>query len=246
MKARQTQGFTIIEVILFLAISALMMVGIIAAVSSTINQRRYTDAVRSAEDYLKGQYGLVTDVRNNRPSTYTCSPSGIASGTSNPGTATCTIVGRYIDVANDGTIKSEPVYARADITGASVTGAANENDMITNMNLVRAPAALATDNVSYKIPWDIRVQAKLAAGGSKVNGFRMLIVQLPTGVVRTFTTITSGAFSIAAIRSNAAVSDVSVCIDPNGLVATKTQEITIKAGATSASAIQHVGESSSC
>lgn len=55
------QGFTIIEVILFVAISAALIVGLLLGVSSAIARQRYNDSVQDLADWLKTQYLAVSN-----------------------------------------------------------------------------------------------------------------------------------------------------------------------------------------
>ena len=53
------QGFTIIEVMLVLAITGLMLVGVIAGTYSSIATQRYNDSVRSFSEFLREIYAEV-------------------------------------------------------------------------------------------------------------------------------------------------------------------------------------------
>ncbi|MBQ1373667.1 prepilin-type N-terminal cleavage/methylation domain-containing protein [Candidatus Saccharibacteria bacterium] len=48
---RRRRGFTLVEVSLFLAITAASFVGIVAGTQSSIFQQRYNDAVQSFVDF---------------------------------------------------------------------------------------------------------------------------------------------------------------------------------------------------
>lgn len=52
-------GFTIIEVMLAVAISALMLIGVIGGVYISINQQRYSDALRDFAEYMRTVYSEV-------------------------------------------------------------------------------------------------------------------------------------------------------------------------------------------
>jgi type II secretory pathway pseudopilin PulG len=56
-------GFTIIEVMLFLAISGFMMLGVFVGTGSSIANQRYKDAVQDAADALKKAYSFVSDTQ---------------------------------------------------------------------------------------------------------------------------------------------------------------------------------------
>ena len=56
-------GFTIIEVMLFLALSGFLLVGILAGTGSSIANQRYKDAVQDAVDALRDAYSFVSDTQ---------------------------------------------------------------------------------------------------------------------------------------------------------------------------------------
>lgn len=53
------KGFTLIEIMMFLAITALLFVGIIGGVQNSVNNQRYTDAVQDFANFLKNIYAEV-------------------------------------------------------------------------------------------------------------------------------------------------------------------------------------------
>lgn len=63
------RGFTIIEVTLVLAISSLIIVGVMMGTSGSIARQRYNDSVNDIVDYLRSTYSEVINVQNYRPTT---------------------------------------------------------------------------------------------------------------------------------------------------------------------------------
>ena len=59
----QRPGFTIIEVMLFLAISGFLLVGILVGTGSSIANQRYKDAVQDAVDAIRNAYSFVADTQ---------------------------------------------------------------------------------------------------------------------------------------------------------------------------------------
>ena len=59
----EQKGFTIIEVMLFLALSGFLLVGILAGTGSSIANQRYKDAVQDAADALRSAYSFVADTQ---------------------------------------------------------------------------------------------------------------------------------------------------------------------------------------
>ena len=126
---RRTSGFTIIEVTLFLAVSGVLTVGLLAAASVSIQRQQYRDAVQSFAGYLRDEYARVISVENDRGmggDDETCPVPGVSSSDSLVrGQSRCVIVGRYINAANNGTeYVSYPIYANPTTT---VTGATDWN-----------------------------------------------------------------------------------------------------------------------
>jgi hypothetical protein len=55
------KGFTVIEVVLFVAISGLLLVGLLFGVTSSIARQRYQDSVQDLADFLKTQFYAVSN-----------------------------------------------------------------------------------------------------------------------------------------------------------------------------------------
>ena len=63
---RNRKGFTIIEVVLFLAISGAVLAAIIAGTASVAAKRRYNDAVSDLAENIRNVYSSTVNVENNR------------------------------------------------------------------------------------------------------------------------------------------------------------------------------------
>ena len=63
-KKEQPQGFTIIEVTLFLALTGLVLAGIIMTFSS-VSRQRYSDSVQNFAEYLRDLYSQTENIQNN-------------------------------------------------------------------------------------------------------------------------------------------------------------------------------------
>ena len=59
----EQKGFTIIEVMLFLALSGFLLMGILAGTGTSIANQRYKDAVQDAVDALRSAYSFVADTQ---------------------------------------------------------------------------------------------------------------------------------------------------------------------------------------
>ncbi|MCA9342346.1 hypothetical protein KC945_02995 [Candidatus Saccharibacteria bacterium] len=239
MNQLRSSGFTIIEVTLFLAISGLLLIGVMAAINTNINQQRYMDAVRSFQDYLQGQYNLVDNVRNNRPD-YACDAvKGMQAGTDVRGTTNCTIIGRFVSLEDNGkTLKSRPIYATKDIV---TTSGNNDEDLLSKLGLTLGSPSLSQDDDESTVSWGANAYI---AGNPNNKNLHMVIVRIPNSTVRTYASTDSTANTISKVIGSS--SDINLCVNPDGMVTTPKQMITIRKDGSNANAIQFVGDSSAC
>lgn len=116
MGTQKTQGFTIIETMLFLAISGVLIVTMIAGVGVSIQIQRYRDAVETFKTQLQDQYSELASVKSDeRMTPWSCGPQGETveggSGAKDRGQSECVLLGRYMTiVASDVTIYSVVGY----------------------------------------------------------------------------------------------------------------------------------------
>ena len=61
MSARTETGFTLVEAMLFLAITGLLTVGILVGSGVAISQQRYRDSVNSLKSFIQDQYSACGD-----------------------------------------------------------------------------------------------------------------------------------------------------------------------------------------
>jgi len=95
MKPLYRDGFTIIETMLFLGITGLLIVGILAGTGNSISIQRYRDSVTSLQSMLQMQYSNVENVSNNSVAAKSCGAK-----TSPRGQSDCVILGRFISTTD--------------------------------------------------------------------------------------------------------------------------------------------------
>ncbi|MBR3233470.1 type II secretion system protein, partial [Candidatus Saccharibacteria bacterium] len=61
---KSRKGFTMIEVILFLAVSSIMLTAFMVTISGRIGNQRYNDATNSFVDFLRSVYSKAINVQN--------------------------------------------------------------------------------------------------------------------------------------------------------------------------------------
>lgn len=62
----EAKGFTIVEVAIVLAVTGLMLVGILGGINVRVAAQRYNDTVQGVEDFLRSVYSEVINVENGR------------------------------------------------------------------------------------------------------------------------------------------------------------------------------------
>lgn len=246
MNTQKMQGFTVIEVVLFLAVSGLLGIGILATASSSVNQERYRDSVRSLHSYLQKQYSSILSVQNDRVGNqFRCSLNGTVIDTTinsgvpqSRGTSDCMIVGKVVDVIGDGSgvVRSQPLFATYDpMRDPSLP--TSDVDALQKSRLVVGPASLSKD--SYELEWQTSVV--MAAGGPQQ--FRLVIVRSPfSGMVRTYAESAASLQPSTTTTVNALVSsgrqmEITACVDPDGLFTGQELGVRVARNAASASAV---------
>lgn len=237
---RQT-GFTVIEVMLFLAVTGLLAIGILVGSGISIGQQRYRDSVNSVKSYIQQQYNEVANVVNGRNKGWTCDSNGtvseVPSGQAR-GTSDCVILGRYITVDATGTklLASNVVGYR--IPGAPV--ATSDVAELANYRLSSSPIESETEEV----PWGAQIVKQKT---TTPQPFSFLILRSPlSGSIFTFTAEGEPA-NLATLVTVANTSNVGhLCLNADaGTFVGKRMEVRVDAQATSQSAVYIPEESDS-
>ena len=146
---KREYGFTIIEVMLVLAISSLMALLLMVGTGVAIQRQQYKDSVQSFANFLTSQYARVVSVENDRTGVAECPITGSDAGPIPRGQSNCVIVGRYLATtgiggASDGRqYEARSVYAAQ--SGGSWIYTLGDVDTIYSVNW-SARTRLSTQN----------------------------------------------------------------------------------------------------
>lgn len=242
MSVTNKAGFTIIETMLFLAITGLLIASMLVGVGTSINVQRYRDSAMSLKSLLQDQYSQITSVNNSRDGSWSCDSAAQTSQTGTKearGQSDCVILGRYITIA-DSDVAIVPV------TGVQPSFVPVGNDIAIlksyNFGISSSGEQKSTLDWGTKIAWP-------ATGSGSRNpttprSIAILIVRSPdSGSVYTFTSndisptndLKSMLVAGASIPGQA---ERTICVDPNGLLITSKLAIFIHSFATNSSAIE--------
>lgn len=99
--AQGDKGFTILEVILFLAVSSALLLVVLTGVNSLAKRQKFTDTVDSLQSHIQRQYDEVISGVNTRT---TGTISGCPGYDTTPGTEeTCLLLGKLLTYQTNGT-----------------------------------------------------------------------------------------------------------------------------------------------
>lgn len=206
MMVRKNHGFTLIELMLFLAISGLMAMGLMIGISNAVNQQRYRDALQSFVNHLHGEYSKVVTIQNTRTDNKAkCTSSGVendaADGRYRGKSEECSIIGRMI-VPDDKAKKLESyvIYATKDVTRPNIT--------LDDLGLIRAPQPETT----YTLEWDTALSA---SGSNSPLFFTILLLRSPqSGLVESYKASGINTNPTEVLGKN---DDFTLCVNPSGL-----------------------------
>jgi type II secretory pathway pseudopilin PulG len=245
MGAKTQTGFTIIEVMLFLAITGMLAAAILVGSGVAIGQQRYRDSVGSLQSYIQQQYNKVTNVTNDRDKAWTCDSNGNVTQVENAsagearGTSDCVVLGRLVTIDATGTnLSSSVVVGYRNPNGAVQTSDIAE--ISANYKLGIAPI----DKDDEAVNWGAQV---VKAKTTTPMPLSILVIRSPlSGAMLTFTKegVQTNPGSMVAIANTSVQRDLCVNADVGSFVG-KRMEIRIEPFASSQSAIQVPTESDS-
>jgi Tfp pilus assembly protein FimT len=234
---KSTVGFTIIETMMFLAITGLLAVGILAGTGAAIAQQRYKDSVNSLQSFMQDQFSKVTNVTNGRDNTWSCNAGVVAqeNGESR-GTGDCVILGRLVSVDNTG-----QQLTASDVVAQHKSGVAEQASDIAELTKSYDIAVSPIDTESSDVAWGATIVQPRTTDPQPTN---ILIVRSPlTGRIMTFVSQSTETNLVTLIKTGFATTPTPLCLEPSDGVGGVRLGVRIGAYAASQSAIQVAPES---
>ncbi len=245
MGAKTQTGFTIIEVMLFLAITGMLAAAILVGSGVAIGQQRYRDSVGSLQSYIQQQYNKTINVTNDRDKAWTCDSNGNVSQVQNAsagearGTSDCVVLGRLVTIDATGTSLSSSVVVGYKNPGA-VAQTSDVAEIAANYKMGVAPI----DRDDQSVNWGAQVVKPKTSTPMPMS---ILIIRSPlSGATLTFTKegVQTNPDSMIDAANLSVRRDLCVNADVGSFVG-KRMEIRIEPFASSQSAIQVPTESES-
>jgi type II secretory pathway pseudopilin PulG len=244
MGIKTQHGFTIIEVMLFLAITGALAIAILAGSGVAIGQQRYRDSVNTFKSLIQEQYNETTNVVNSRSGNSACvnavvqQPPDSVPSPQPRGTSECVVLGRLLTVADNGVdIKTSNVigYRTSDTTPPAAT---DIDELKTNYRLAASPI----DAEDTQIQWGAQV---VKPKTTTLQPLSVMVIRSPlSGSVMTFVKDGVQTDLDGFVASGILTTNKDVCINGDvGSFVGKRQAVRVNAYASSSSAIEIPSES---
>jgi type II secretory pathway pseudopilin PulG len=230
MTTQAARGFTIIEVMLFLAVTGLLTIGVLVGSSRTITQQRYRDSVSSLKSLIQEQYSQTANVVNGDVQNPVCNKRGNTLDLDPRtlrfrGTSECLILGRYLLI--------EPKK----VTAYDVIGLPNsDNEGADDIAALRDYSLTLSENFeAEEIAWDATVVRPRTTTGMTTS---VLVARSPlSGSTLTF--IGDGNQLPSALIDIGNMVQKDLCIDSGGgAITSRRLAVRINARATSPSSVE--------
>ncbi len=192
MGNQKQKGFTIIEVVLFLAISSLLLASMLFGINTSINQQRYKDSVVSLIGLLQEQYTLTANVNSQRNAGWTCdndAPAIAPSEDNSRGTTDCVVVGRLVQIKNGDTATTANIVAYK-VNEELLKTSSSDIQAFTDAVQLAALTDTATENdvSTYTLNWGSKAKVLNRVGDVAGSGAAVTIAILRSPVTGTIST----------------------------------------------------------
>ena len=239
---RVRRGFTLVEVSLFLAITAAVFVGVAVGTQNSIFQQRYNDAVQNFAEFLRGVYSQVTNVQNDGGGRSEQAIYGklVVFGNENGENSiqTYNVIGDVADFENGNILKQ--------LSDVAANIFVSEGEEVKYVGFPE----------NYTPRWASQIQTTAAwDSGYQIFEGALLIVRHPSsGTVYTFVTDNTKVYGAIKGGGDPLVEveyldfsdkkDVDFCVNPNGPDRSSLRrDVRIVAGARNASGVEIISDS---
>lgn len=251
MGTHSKPGFTIIETMLVLAITGILIAGLLVGLGSSISNQRYLDSVSSFKNLLQDQYSQIDNVTNDRDANWTCSsnatPAEASNGGTAPGQSDCVLLGRYLGIVKDQVTMATVVgYPHSDASSSGTVASIRSDYTL----------GISTSSIE-KVPLEWGAQIAWPKQGAESHSpttprsLAILLIRSPeNGTSYTFTSDTVNDIDAvsSATLTGMMIANISttnpgqgartVCLDPSGFAVPEKLGVYINAAASGPGSIE--------
>lgn len=154
MSQQKAQGFTVIEVMIFLSISGLLIMIAFMGTGSSLARAQFKDGMSTIQSFIQQQYSDVQNglnLRTDMVGSLECGPAN-----NDPGTSECLFLGKLITF-NSASGNQIVVYPVVSSTTPTSNDSMSESEILQEYNPVVAKSTGAIDLREYfDMPWQIK------------------------------------------------------------------------------------------
>lgn len=169
-----SHGFTIIEVMIFLAITGILLLMVFIGTGMVASQRRLSDATDGLQAYLQSEYDKVVNGVNVRGTEVACSTDGgsaIRPGASN----NCLLLGRLVVIKNTTTLESFDIISTQKLPDAYSGLGVADLTKLQNVGI----AAYGSGSEQYELKWGAEVSNASRTGSPRPQVNAIAFVRIP-------------------------------------------------------------------
>lgn len=163
-----SRGFTVIEVMIFLAISGMLLIGALMASARLFANTRFQDGMLNFESQLQRQYEQAWSGVNPRLNGG-CNNSTVTGGSDTPGTTDCLLLGKVVVFEPN----SSNTYVFK-VVGTEPALPPSSSLPLSQILASYDPQSVPSSQELYDVPWGIYFQAGRRSDNAPVNAIAFL------------------------------------------------------------------------
>lgn len=229
MRVTTQLGFTIIETMLFLAVTGLLTIGVLVGASTAISAQRYKDAVATLQSDIQQQYEDAVSIKNGREGAST-----IPTCTGDRGQTDCVLMGKLMTISSSGAIVQYSVFGREPGT---LAGSPTEYQVMQAYN----PTVISSSSQPGAMEWGTGIAWPVSGAEASPSDrdIGILVLRSPnSGAVFTFTRDSVDTTNLSTMVNASARGKRTLCISTTGWVVGEKMAISIAPNASTAGAIE--------
>jgi type II secretory pathway pseudopilin PulG len=223
MRTQTRSGFTIIEVMLFLAITGALTVALLVGSGAAIQRQRYRDSVNTFKGLIQEQYSQIANVVNSDLEHKACTEDGttlhLNGSPQARGTSNCLIIGRFLLI--------EPKAVTAyNLIGLPPDVDATDDD--DNTVLRSYTIGYEGEPEKYEVAWGARI---VKPNSNDEVTASVLIVRSPrSGSILTYVADGDHLSSISEMITDDNTKQKDFCVDPDEELSLARHRLAVRIG----------------
>lgn len=251
MSTQKTTGFTIVEVVLFLAITSVLIVTLLGGWTALINTQRYKDTVDTTYSFLQDQYNLTYNVERGITDTLRCDATGTVNtvdvvNAEPRGKSNCLVMGRYVRLTDGVEFKSYPIIG---VEPGIDTSGLPDTEEIRSYNPKPVSQPIGLTQSQLLVPWSAEAMGS-GLQRNTLQNIAFIIIRSPSSQsIRTYIVSASSVdpqIDVSADIQTANEVEKKLCLKSGSIMQGTRQSVVIRKYASSQNSIETIGDDPTC